>query len=100
MHLAVAGEALSYAAALGLDPRSRVRDGPEGRRKLLYAKPRERMLSGEFTLTESALSILLQGYGSCLKAAEAQGFGASSCWLISYIKRHPSPGSVATKMPE
>ena len=77
VHLAVAGEALSYAAALGLDPRSVFETVQKGAANSFMLENRgERMLSGEFTLTESALSILIKDTDLALKAAEAQGFYA------------------------
>src|SRR5215218_2856879 len=61
VHLAVAGEALSYAAALGLDPRFVFETVQKGAANSFMLENRgERMLSGEFTLTESALSILIK----------------------------------------
>jgi 3-hydroxyisobutyrate dehydrogenase-like beta-hydroxyacid dehydrogenase len=77
VHLAVAGEALSYAAALGLDPRFVFETVQKGAANSFMLENRgERMLSGEFTLTESALSILIKDMDLALKAAEAQGFYA------------------------
>jgi 3-hydroxyisobutyrate dehydrogenase-like beta-hydroxyacid dehydrogenase len=77
VHLAVAGEALSYAAALGLDPRFVFETVQKGAANSFMLENRgERMLSGEFTLTESALSILIKDVDLALKAAEAQGFYA------------------------
>lgn len=77
VHLAVAGEALSYAAALGLDPRFVFETVQKGAANSFMLENRgERMLSGEFTLTESALSILIKDTDLALKAAEAQGFYA------------------------
>jgi 3-hydroxyisobutyrate dehydrogenase len=77
VHLAVAGEALSYAAALGLDPRFVFETVQKGAANSFMLENRgERLLSGEFTLTESALSILIKDVDLALKAAEAQGFYA------------------------
>jgi 3-hydroxyisobutyrate dehydrogenase-like beta-hydroxyacid dehydrogenase len=75
VHVAVAGEALAYAEALGLDPRSVFETIRHGAANSFMLEDRgERMLEREFVPAKSALDIFLKDMGLVRLAAGEQGF--------------------------
>ncbi len=86
VHIAVAGEALAYAGALGLDPRSVFETIRHGAANSFMLEDRgERMLSGEFVPVKSALDIFVKDLGLVLEAAGENGFQspvASVAWEV------------------
>jgi 3-hydroxyisobutyrate dehydrogenase-like beta-hydroxyacid dehydrogenase len=75
VHIAVAGEALAYAQALGLDPRSVFETIRHGAAKSFMLEDRgERMLEREFIPAKSALDIFVKDMGLVRLAAVEQGF--------------------------
>jgi 3-hydroxyisobutyrate dehydrogenase len=75
VHIAAAGEALAYAEALGLDPRSvfeTIRHGAAG--SFMLEDRGERMLEREFVPAKSALDIFVKDMGLVRLAAVEQGF--------------------------
>ena len=75
VHIAVAGEALAYAEALGLDPRSVFETIRHGAANSFMLEDRgERMLGREFVPAKSALDIFVKDMGLVRKAAEERGF--------------------------
>ena len=75
VHVAVAGEALAYAEALGLDPRSVFETIRHGAANSFMLEDRgERMLEREFVPAKSALDIFVKDMGLVRLAAVEQGF--------------------------
>jgi 3-hydroxyisobutyrate dehydrogenase-like beta-hydroxyacid dehydrogenase len=75
VHVAVAGEALAYAEALGLDPRSVFETIRYGAANSFMLEDRgERMLEREFVPAKSALDIFVKDMGLVRLAAVEQGF--------------------------
>src|SRR5215204_6553634 len=75
VHVAVAGEALAYAEALGLDPRSVFETIRHGAANSFMLEDRgERMLEREFVPAKSALDIFVKDMGLVRLAAGEQGF--------------------------
>jgi 3-hydroxyisobutyrate dehydrogenase len=75
VHVAVAGEALAYAEALGLDPRSVFETIRHGAANSFMLEDRgERMLEREFVPAKSALDIFVKDMGLVRQAAGEQGF--------------------------
>jgi 3-hydroxyisobutyrate dehydrogenase-like beta-hydroxyacid dehydrogenase len=75
VHVAVAGEALAYAQALGLDPRSVFETIRHGAANSFMLEDRgERMLEREFVPAKSALDIFVKDMGLVRLAALEQGF--------------------------
>ena len=75
VHVAVAGEALAYAEALGLDPRSVFETIRYGAANSFMLEDRgERILGREFVPAKSALDIFVKDMGLVRKAAEERGF--------------------------
>ena len=75
VHVVVAGEALAYAEALGLDPRSVFETIRHGAANSFMLEDRgERMLEREFVPTKSALDIFVKDMGLVRLAAVEQGF--------------------------
>jgi 3-hydroxyisobutyrate dehydrogenase-like beta-hydroxyacid dehydrogenase len=75
VHVAVAGEALAYAEALGLDPRSVFETIRYGAANSFMLEDRgERMLEREFVPAKSALDIFVKDMGLVRLAAAEQGF--------------------------
>jgi 3-hydroxyisobutyrate dehydrogenase-like beta-hydroxyacid dehydrogenase len=75
VHVAVAGEALAYAEALGLDPRSVFETIRHGAANSFMLEDRgERMLGREFVPAKSALDIFVKDMGLVRLAAVEQGF--------------------------
>jgi 3-hydroxyisobutyrate dehydrogenase-like beta-hydroxyacid dehydrogenase len=75
VHVAVAGEALAYAEALGLDPRSVFETIRHGAANSFMLEDRgERMLEREFVPAKSALDIFVKDMGLVRLAAAEQGF--------------------------
>jgi len=75
VHIAAAGEALAYAAALGLDPRSvheTIRHGAAA--SFMLEDRGERMLERAFTPAKSALDIFVKDMGLVREAAGEVGF--------------------------
>ena len=75
VHIATAAEALAYAEALGLDPRSvfeTIRHGAAN--SFMLADRGERMLEREFVPAKSALDIFVKDMGLVREAAGEQGF--------------------------
>src|SRR5918998_505172 len=75
VHIAAAGEALAYAAALGLDPRSvheTIRHGAAA--SFMLDDRGECMLQRAFTPVKSALDIFVKDMGLVREAAGEQGF--------------------------
>ena len=76
VHIAVAGEALAYAEALGLDPRfvwETIRHGAAN--SFMLEDRGRRMLDEEFVPPKSAVSIFVKDMGLVREAAEERGFG-------------------------
>ncbi|MGB3681771.1 MAG: NAD(P)-dependent oxidoreductase [Rubrobacteraceae bacterium] len=86
VHIAAAGEALAYAAALGLDPRAVFETIRHGAANSFMLEDRgERMLSGEFSQVKSALNIFVKDLGLVLEAAGDNGFQSpisSAAWEV------------------
>jgi 3-hydroxyisobutyrate dehydrogenase-like beta-hydroxyacid dehydrogenase len=77
VHIAAAGEALAYAEALGLDPRSVFETISHGAANSFMLEDRgERMLARDFVPAKSALDIFVKDMGLVLDAAEERGFRA------------------------
>jgi 3-hydroxyisobutyrate dehydrogenase-like beta-hydroxyacid dehydrogenase len=75
VHVAVAGEALAYSQALGLDPRSVFETIRHGAANSFMLEDRgERMLEREFVPAKSALDIFVKDMGLVRLAAVEQGF--------------------------
>jgi 3-hydroxyisobutyrate dehydrogenase-like beta-hydroxyacid dehydrogenase len=75
VHVAVAGEALAYAEALGLDPRSVFETIRRGAANSFMLEDRgERMLEREFVPAKSALDIFVKDMGLVRLAAVEEGF--------------------------
>jgi 3-hydroxyisobutyrate dehydrogenase-like beta-hydroxyacid dehydrogenase len=75
VHVAVAGEALAYAEALGLDPRSVFETIRHGAANSFMLEDRgERMLEREFVPAKSALDIFVKDMGLVRLAAVEEGF--------------------------
>ena len=75
VHIAAAGEALAYAEALGLDPRSVFETIRHGAANSFMLEDRgERMLGREFVPAKSALDIFVKDMGLVRLAAGEQGF--------------------------
>jgi 3-hydroxyisobutyrate dehydrogenase-like beta-hydroxyacid dehydrogenase len=75
VHIAAAGEALAYAEALGLDPRSVFETIRHGAANSFMLEDRgERMLARDFVPAKSALDIFVKDMGLVLDAAEERGF--------------------------
>jgi 3-hydroxyisobutyrate dehydrogenase-like beta-hydroxyacid dehydrogenase len=75
VHVAVAGEALAYAEALGLDPRSVFETIRHGAANSFMLEDRgERMLEREFVPAKSALDIFVKDMGLVREAAGEQSF--------------------------
>jgi 3-hydroxyisobutyrate dehydrogenase-like beta-hydroxyacid dehydrogenase len=75
VHVAVAGEALAYAQALGLDARSVFETIRHGAANSFMLEDRgERMLEREFVPAKSALDIFVKDMGLVRLAALEQGF--------------------------
>ena len=75
VHVAVAGEALAYAEALGLDPRSVFETIRYGAANSFMLEDRgERMLEREFVPAKSALDIFVKDMGLVRLAAVEQAF--------------------------
>ena len=75
VHIAAAGEALAYAEALGLDPRSVFETIRHGAANSFMLEDRgERMLEREFVPAKSALDIFVKDMGLVREAAGEQGF--------------------------
>ena len=75
VHVAAAGEALAYAEALGLDPRSVFETIRHGAANSFMLEDRgERMLEREFVPAKSALDIFVKDMGLVRLAAVEQGF--------------------------
>lgn len=75
VHIAAAGEALAYAAALGLDPRSVFETIRHGAANSFMLEDRGgRMLEREFVPARSALDIFVKDMGLVREAAEGRGF--------------------------
>ncbi|QIN84168.1 NAD-binding protein [Rubrobacter tropicus] len=75
VHIAAAGEALAYAEALGLDPRSvheTIRHGAAG--SFMLEDRGRRMLDREFLPPRSALDIFVKDMGLVREAAAERGF--------------------------
>jgi len=78
VHIAVAGEALAFAEALGLDPRSCwevVRHGAAA--SFMLDDRGDRMLKASYTEVHSAMDIFVKDMGLVADAAREQGFGAT-----------------------
>ena len=76
VHIAAAGEALAYAEALGLDPRTvheTIRHGAAG--SFMFEDRGERMLDRAFLPAKSALDIFVKDMGLVREAAREKGFG-------------------------
>lgn len=95
VHIAAAGEALAYAAALGLDPRSvheTIRHGAAA--SFMLDDRGERMLQRAFTPVKSALDIFVKDMGLVREAAGEQGFAtplADTAHRVVYTGS-PDPG--------
>jgi 3-hydroxyisobutyrate dehydrogenase-like beta-hydroxyacid dehydrogenase len=75
VHIAAAGEALAYAEALGLDPRSVFETIRHGAANSFMLEDRgERMLEREFVPAKSALDIFVKDMGLVREAAGERGF--------------------------
>jgi 3-hydroxyisobutyrate dehydrogenase len=75
VHIATAGEALAYAEALGLDPRSVFETIRHGAANSFMLEDRgERMLEREFVPAKSALDIFVKDMGLVREAAGERGF--------------------------
>jgi 3-hydroxyisobutyrate dehydrogenase-like beta-hydroxyacid dehydrogenase len=75
VHIAAAGEALAYAEALGLDPRSVFETIRHGAANSFMLEDRgERMLGREFVPAKSALDIFVKDMGLVREAAGEQDF--------------------------
>lgn len=75
VHIAVTGEALAYAEALGLDPRAVFETIRKGAANSFMLEDRgERMLEHEFTPPKSALDIFVKDMGLVREAAEEKAF--------------------------
>jgi 3-hydroxyisobutyrate dehydrogenase-like beta-hydroxyacid dehydrogenase len=75
VHIAAAGEALAYAEALGLDPRSVFETIRHGAANSFMLEDRgERMLGREFVPAKSALNIFVKDMGLVREAAGERGF--------------------------
>ncbi|HET7478281.1 MAG TPA: NAD(P)-dependent oxidoreductase [Rubrobacteraceae bacterium] len=75
VHIAAAGEALAYAAALGLDPRSVFETIRHGAAASFMLDDRgERMLERRFIPAKSALDIFVKDMGLVREAAGERGF--------------------------
>jgi 3-hydroxyisobutyrate dehydrogenase-like beta-hydroxyacid dehydrogenase len=75
VHVAVAGEALAYSQALGLDPRLVFETIRHGAANSFMLEDRgERMLEREFVPAKSALDIFVKDMGLVRLAAVEQGF--------------------------
>lgn len=76
VHIAAAGEALAYAEALGLNPRTvfeTIRHGAAG--SFMLEDRGERMLDRSFLPAKSALDIFVKDMGLVREAAREKGFG-------------------------
>jgi 3-hydroxyisobutyrate dehydrogenase/putative dehydrogenase len=76
VHIAAAGEALAYAEALGLDPRTvheTIRHGAAG--SFMLEDRGARMLDRAFLPAKSALDIFVKDMGLVREAAKEKGFG-------------------------
>lgn len=77
VHIAVAAEALAYAAALGLDPASVFETIRHGAANSFMLEDRgKRMLANDFAESKSALDIFVKDLGLVLEEAEENGFEA------------------------
>ena len=75
VHIAAAGEALAYAEALGLEPRSVFETIRHGAANSFMLEDRgERMLEREFVPAKSALDIFVKDMGLVCEAAGERGF--------------------------
>ena len=75
VHIAAAAEALAYAEAMGLDPRSVYETIRHGAANSFMLEDRgERMLEREFVPAKSALDIFVKDMGLVRQAAGEQGF--------------------------
>lgn len=75
VHIAAAGEALAYAEALGLDPRSVFETIRHGAANSFMLEDRgERMLERAFTPAKSAMDIFVKDMGLVREAARENGF--------------------------
>lgn len=76
-HIAVAGEALAYAEALGLDPAFVLETVSAGAAQSFMLSDRgPRMVSGQFEPVRSALDIFVKDLRLVLDAADGAGFAA------------------------
>ena len=75
IHIAAAGEALAYAEALGLDPRSVFETIRHGAANSFMLEDRgERMLEQAFLPAKSAMDIFVKDMGLVREAADERGF--------------------------
>ncbi|HSK99176.1 MAG TPA: NAD(P)-dependent oxidoreductase [Rubrobacteraceae bacterium] len=91
VHIAVAGEALAYAEALGLDPRFVFETIRHGAANSFMLEDRgERMLEAEFVPPRSALDIFVKDMGLVRTAAEERDFETplASAALALYAAGH------------
>lgn len=91
VHIAAAGEALAYAAALGLDPRSvheTIRHGAAA--SFMLEDRGGRMLEREFTPAKSALDIFVKDMGLVREAAEEAGFATPLSDAAHRVYEHGS----------
>ena len=91
LHIAAAGEALAYAAALGLDPRSvheTIRHGAAA--SFMLEDRGGRMLAREFTPARSALDIFVKDMGLVRDAAREVGFATPLSDAAHRVYEHGS----------
>jgi 3-hydroxyisobutyrate dehydrogenase-like beta-hydroxyacid dehydrogenase len=91
VHIAAAGEALAYAAALGLDPRSvheTIRHGAAA--SFMLEDRGGRMLEREFTPARSALDIFVKDMGLVREAAAEVGFATPLSDAAHRVYEHGS----------
>jgi 3-hydroxyisobutyrate dehydrogenase len=91
IHLAAAGEALAYAEALGLNPRSVFETVKQGAANSFMLEHRgETMLSRDFTPRGSKLQVLIKDMGFVVESAERYGFTASLATSANEIYQRAS----------
>jgi 3-hydroxyisobutyrate dehydrogenase len=91
VHIAAAGEALAYAAALGLDPRSvheTIRHGAAA--SFMLDDRGGRMLERAFTPAKSALDIFVKDMGLVREAAGERGFATPLADAAHRVYEHGS----------
>ncbi len=91
LHIAAAGEALAYAAALGLDPRpvhETIRHGAAA--SFMLEDRGGRMLAREFTPAKSALDIFVKDMGLVRDAAGEVGFATPLSDAAHRVYEHGS----------